>query len=302
MKWLASSPYRVIPLDDALTRLDDGSLPERSVVITIDDGWFSTYRGMMPILTAYSLPATLYATTYYVRRGGPVLNVLLDFLVTRAQAGSLRYEVLLPELVHPTDILPHSQEGRAYISRELARATDSIPDFGSRLDYVRRVARDLDQNVDEILESRQFSLMTADEIRQVFDAGIDIQLHTHTHRMHDMDAEKVACEIDENRAHLAAILNRSPRELRHFCFPSGAYRPEVFATLRRAGISSATTTEPGLVKRRDERLRLPRVLDCESMSQLEFEARLSGFWYAAEKARVVLRRLARASNPETRSA
>jgi peptidoglycan/xylan/chitin deacetylase (PgdA/CDA1 family) len=58
MEWLAASCYSVLPLDEALDRLDHCTLPDNPVVITIDDGWHSTYRGMLPVLTRLSLPAT----------------------------------------------------------------------------------------------------------------------------------------------------------------------------------------------------------------------------------------------------
>ena len=49
-------------------------------------------------------------------------------------------------------------------------------------------------------------------------------------------------------------------------------------TLRSAGVVSATTTEFGLNPARAEPLALKRILDCESMTELDLEARLSGLW------------------------
>ena len=65
MTWLRNSRYPVLPLDEAVQRLDDGSLPDHAVVITIDDGWSSTYTHMLPILEGLGLPATVYVTTWY---------------------------------------------------------------------------------------------------------------------------------------------------------------------------------------------------------------------------------------------
>src|SRR5215469_16300928 len=50
MTWLRNSSYPILPLAEAVQRLDDGSLPDHAVAITIDDGWSSTYTHMLPIL------------------------------------------------------------------------------------------------------------------------------------------------------------------------------------------------------------------------------------------------------------
>lgn len=277
MRWLADSGYPILPLDEAITRLGDGSLPDNAVVITIDDGWYSTYRGMVPVLKELSLPATLYVTTYYVTRGGPVLNVLLDYMVMRAAPAALRYEALLPDQIVPT-FAADSQQGRNFIAEKLAAATDDLPDLQARLAHVRTIAGKLGMDLDKILQERLFELMTEAEVRATRAAGIDIQLHTHTHRMHQLRPDRVAAEISENRAQLARILECDPKELRHFCFPSGVYSEGVFDALRSSGVESATTTESGLVSAGDERMRLSRILDCQSMTKIELEARLSGAW------------------------
>lgn len=57
--------YPVLPLGEAVRRLDEDRLPDQAVVITIDDGWSSTYTHMLPILESLGLPATVYVTTWY---------------------------------------------------------------------------------------------------------------------------------------------------------------------------------------------------------------------------------------------
>ena len=56
MTWLKNSRYPVLPLGEAVRRLNDESLPDHAVVITIDDGWSSTYTHMLPILEGLGLP------------------------------------------------------------------------------------------------------------------------------------------------------------------------------------------------------------------------------------------------------
>ena len=61
MKFLMDRGYRVITLDQLFDFLDYKiQIPRKSVVITIDDGWRSTYSIAFPILKKYRYPATLF--------------------------------------------------------------------------------------------------------------------------------------------------------------------------------------------------------------------------------------------------
>lgn len=67
MKYLKDNNYRVISLGELLGFLNyRHSLPERSVVITIDDGYRSAYDIAYPVLKRYGLKATLFIYTNYV--------------------------------------------------------------------------------------------------------------------------------------------------------------------------------------------------------------------------------------------
>ena len=67
MEYLARNGYRVIPLAQ-LARFLDGKepLPRKSVVITIDDGYRSTYEIAYPILKKYGFPATVFLYSDFV--------------------------------------------------------------------------------------------------------------------------------------------------------------------------------------------------------------------------------------------
>jgi len=270
--------YPILPLDEAVERLGDGTLPDCALVITIDDGWYSTYSAMLPVLKRHAMPATVYVTTYYALAHRPVLNVLLGFMLARCER--LPAQAEMPESVRP--ILPHgrapTEEERARIAAALAAYLDGLPDRAARWKALERLAVAFDFDLAAVLADRRFDLMTEDEIRQARRDGFDIQLHTHSHRMHDFAPERLREEISRNRAALEQVLHQSSETLTHFCYPSGVYHEKVFAILREQGIRSATTTDFGLNPRGMEPLALKRILDCESLSDLELEARLCGFW------------------------
>ena len=67
MRYLKENNYRVIILGDLYDFLQyRRSLPERSVIITIDDGYRSAYDIACPILNEFGFKATLFIYTNYV--------------------------------------------------------------------------------------------------------------------------------------------------------------------------------------------------------------------------------------------
>lgn len=274
--------YPVISLDTAVAGLRDAKLPPSSVVITIDDAWYGTFTGMVPALEHHNMPATLYVTTYYAIHQKPVLNVLVGYMVQHA--GSLPNPVeLFPGEVLDGDIWPlGDREGYA---KALAAKIDKLPTLEARSQAIERIAPLFDLDLEPVVRDRVFHLMDEHALRECQNRGVDVQLHTHSHRMHDFDSEAVSRELNLNREHLSAMLGRQAGELKHFCYPSGVHGEKVFATLQRNGVVSATTTEFGLNGRDANPLALARILDCQSMSELELEAKLCGFWSLMQTAR-----------------
>lgn len=62
MLWLKDNGFTIIPLQDAVAYLQGkrSSLPQKSIVVTADDGWQSVYTYMVPIVKKYKFPVTLF--------------------------------------------------------------------------------------------------------------------------------------------------------------------------------------------------------------------------------------------------
>ncbi|GAI07000.1 unnamed protein product, partial [marine sediment metagenome] len=65
MNYLATHNYSVISLSELIKGLRDGQLPPKPVVITIDDGFKSSFTLAYPILKKYNFPATLFLYTNF---------------------------------------------------------------------------------------------------------------------------------------------------------------------------------------------------------------------------------------------
>ena len=109
MDYLARNGYHVIPLADLARFIERGEpVPRKSVVLTIDDGYRSTYEVAFPILRKYGFPATVFLYSDFV--GAP------DAL-TWAQMKEMEATGLI-------NIQPHSKT-HANLAIRLAGETDA---------------------------------------------------------------------------------------------------------------------------------------------------------------------------------
>jgi peptidoglycan/xylan/chitin deacetylase (PgdA/CDA1 family) len=76
IKWLKDNGFTIIPLKDAVDYLQDkrDSLPEKSIVVTADDGWQSDYTYMYPIVRKYNIPMTLFIYPETISNGEHALT------------------------------------------------------------------------------------------------------------------------------------------------------------------------------------------------------------------------------------
>ena len=262
----------VLPLDEAVRRLMDGSLPPLTVAITFDDGFFDFSAKAVPVLDEFSAHATLYLTTWYCGRPEPVFNPMMRFLLWRARA---RETVRLDDVFPGTGVLDVASEAsraaawtaiEASVTREELDGTEKT----IRLD---RAGPRLDPAYDTLRRSRVLELMSPLEVQALPTELVDVQLHTHRHRTPN-DATLFRREIDDNRRAIADILGGPVRS--HFCYPSGVTSPAFLPWLREAGVMTATTCEATLASPTDDPLLLPRLLDSETMPPLEFEGWVTG--------------------------
>lgn len=274
MRWLHDSIYPVVSLDDAVTGLNNGSLPANAVTVTIDDGWQTTVRHMLPSLERLNLPATLYVTTWHVDRRLPVVVKAIDYIIEACERSVLDLSDLPLELADPIRLESAQQRQQATEQITVAINKHCAPD--ERTHVISAVAARANIATDPWLTSGQFHLMTRAEIKDAGQRGLDIQLHTHRHIHIGARVDELGEEIDENRQVLAAATGLPASHFTHFCYPGGTYHADAEAVLSMRGIRSATLVEQGLNAPGTNPLRLRRFLDGRSVSQIEFEAYLSG--------------------------
>ena len=260
----------VLSLEDALAALRRGTLPRCAVVITFDDGFYDNFRHGIGPLREAAFPATIYVTTYHVIKQTPVFRLIVSYMFWKSELDT----VDLRGIPGAADVLrlDGSEVTRQAVWGIIEHAEGHMTEE-ERVALASELGRRLGIDYRKLADERRFGLMSPDELRQIADDGIDIQLHTHRHRMPDERAD-LTREIQDNRASLLGITGKHAR---HFCYPSGVWSCDHWPWLRENGIESGVTCDPGLNEPGTEPLGLKRFLDGESVSAIEFEAEIAGF-------------------------
>jgi peptidoglycan/xylan/chitin deacetylase (PgdA/CDA1 family) len=265
----------LLGFDEAFRRLRDGSLPPRAVTVTFDDGTYDFLVRAMPFIRQFEVPTTLYLATYYSFFNRPIYDLAVDYVLWKARG---RHRAVVDALKHEIGVVEPDQ--RATITSALRRhahAANLSPEEKDQL--LTRVADICAVDLEAIRRKRILHVMTPEEAASVVREGVDIQLHTHRHRVYE-ERLRFDAGIDDNRVGLQSIRPGVPE---HFCYPGGVYRDEFVPWLQTKGIRTATTCDAGLASQSDSPWLLPRLVDTTTLTLVEFRGWIAGVAAALPK-------------------
>jgi peptidoglycan/xylan/chitin deacetylase (PgdA/CDA1 family) len=259
----------VLPLEEALERLYRNDLPPRSVTLTFDDGAYDFYKQALPRLNHYGFPATVYLTTYYSQLQRPIFGLICSYMLWKARGHA---PIDMREFGIEQPVVPGSAT-QEQTANDLVNWVNRQNLSGEQQDQIAAsLALRFDIDYQELRAKRILHVMNQREIAELAEAGVDFQLHTHRHRT-PLDEDLFRREIRDNRNYVESLTGRV---MKHFCYPSGAYRPEFLTWLSAEKIISATTCDTGFATAQSNPLLLPRLVDTMARTDLEFESWVGG--------------------------
>lgn len=266
LELLRGMNVRVLPLDEALQRLHDGTLPHRSAAITLDDAFYDAYKYCRPLLNEYRFPSTVYVTTYYVEYNRPVFDIACRYLLWKANGRQLSW----PEIFAGSIFLDES--GRASCSSAIYNFA-SRNELGGREkdDLLAELARRLDIDYEQLCRDRVLHLVNTEEIK-LWAREADLELHTHCHRV-SRKQDTLCNDLGKNISKLEGMIGGTRR---HLAYPGGACLPEFSPWLNQFGLKSATTCQNGIASAARDPMLLPRVMETSRSTELELESWITG--------------------------
>ena len=246
LDWLGSQ-FKLLPLDQAVQRLQAGTLPPAAAAITFDDGYRDNFEIAAPILHRRGVPATFFVASGFLD-GGVMWN---DAVIECIR--STRHDTLdLSQLGLPALAL-HDWAGRQHAAETVLKAIKYLP-FDERARLVAGIARAC------AVEPPRGLMMSTEQVRGLVAMGFGVGAHTETHpilaRLPDAEA---SVEIRRGRDRLEAIANQ---RVGLFAYPNGRWRDDFderhVGMVENAGFDAAFTTEPGVGRFASNRFALPR--------------------------------------------
>ena len=209
----------------------------------------------------------MYLTTYYSEFNRPVFDTTLAYLLWKAGDTMFTWPRVLESAIRldPAEIPRVKRRICDYCQSGGLSGRDKdalLAELASRIGF----------DYEALCSKRLFTLMTPQEVAEVAAAGIDIQLHTHRHRVF-RKKEKFLRELDDNQSRIHAVTGSDPR---HFCYPEWNILPEFVPWLEEWAPHLPLPVTAGLAGRASNPMLLPRLVDVSGLSETEFKAWISG--------------------------
>jgi peptidoglycan/xylan/chitin deacetylase (PgdA/CDA1 family) len=248
-------------------------LPRNPALITFDDGYRDNHDQALPILRRHGAKAVFFVATKYVDERRLYWWERINRAVARA---------------HGHLVMSYPEDRRFPLSTGEERRASTR----ALLDIVKKHAGlDLDRFLEELegvagarlerAEERELAdalLMSWDQVRALKAAGMDVQSHSHAHRvLQTIPDEEVTADLRTSRSILEAQIDAPVYAL---AYPAGKAidaHPGLRRAVRRAGIRLGLTTKPGSIRleRSLDWLGIPRVTVERDMSDPFFRSCLA---------------------------
>lgn len=276
-----------ISLTDFYKYRKAGQLPERSVVITFDDGYTDNLYNAKPIIDRHQVPASVFVATGYCERYREFWWDELENVLFQTRSLPEKLTLKLDGKKHIWGLgkaISYTDQDKK--KDRSMRAWDAQPDTRMQLYHsiwsklINLPALEIERALDEIIKWANFdpeprSLyrpMEPDELIDLESSGwIEVGAHTVNHvalARHPIKIQEL--EISQSKKYLENILGHS---IQTFTYPFGNYDRDTISIVKKAGFDCACTTVEETVWKGSDRYLLPR-FGVWDMKGKEFENQL----------------------------
>ncbi|PCI70448.1 MAG: hypothetical protein COB26_02860 [Piscirickettsiaceae bacterium] len=258
---LVARYFNPLSLNDAVTKLKQGTLPQRAICVTFDDGYRDNADTAYPILKKYNIPATFYVATGFLDGGRMWNDTVIEAI-----------RLYLKKSINLTDINLGNHELNSDSQREVA--AQNIIQQIKHLPQRERTEK-VDAIASMVGKLPNDLMMDSTQIQTLNKLGIDIGGHTVTHPiLAKLSSEQAEQEIREGKAVLESLIQKP---LTSFAYPNGKlgqdYLPEHVEMVEKLDFKAALSTQWGVSNNKSDIYQLNRFTPWDK-SNNKFMARL----------------------------
>jgi peptidoglycan/xylan/chitin deacetylase (PgdA/CDA1 family) len=233
-----ANPVSLDQIADAVTH--GGTLPERAVAVTFDDGFSDTVEVAFPLLRRHEIPATVFVSTEHLEHNEPFWFEITAHLMLRVPPRAIAFDECPEGLPAADDMVAR----RAAIA-QLHRLLKACPNPRRRLlvdDWRTRFAGHVDARAREL--SRPLSRQ---QLLQMAGAGIRFGSHTVTHpNLALAPDDAIDRELRDSRRYLTQLLDRPVRSLAYPFGTPDTYDERAKSAARACGYELAVSFRQGV--------------------------------------------------------
>lgn len=168
-----------------------GRFPERSLIMTFDDGYIDNYEVVYPMVKRYGFTATMFVTAGFIGKNRLFWWDKIAYVVKHT--GRDRIDLDAPfGITMRLDEFPDRQDA----ARVIIKRAKTMPDE-EKEELIRRLSEQLDVEIDE---SQHRTMMTWEQLREMSRDGIEIGAHSVNHPIFsNVDEGRLRHEVTQSK-------------------------------------------------------------------------------------------------------
>ncbi|MFX1443899.1 MAG: polysaccharide deacetylase family protein [Promethearchaeota archaeon] len=277
IKYLKRKNYIFINLTDLnlVTKLKKREkFNQRYVIITFDDGFINVIKNAYPIMEKYVAKGILYLVTDVIDKNQLLWTDFIEVLIRNSF--NLKFK-----FIYNDELIYYNLNSE----NDVQKACKDIKEKLRKVDNTKRLELLKQFGIPNTLSSfksipQEYLIVNWSDIKRLNKKILEIGCHTKTHP--NLKRLRSDLEFDQELKDSKDIIeSKIGYEIKHFCYPGGAFNDNVIQYIKKFNYKTATTTLDGLNDKKTDLFKLKR-LQMQN-NYIVFKCKVSGFYSYIKK-------------------
>jgi peptidoglycan/xylan/chitin deacetylase (PgdA/CDA1 family) len=209
-----------------------GTIPEKAVIITFDDGYKDNYEIAFPILKKYNAPATIFLATGSIEEKKLFWWDLVNYALFHTEMESIDMDDIGTYQLN-------SDENKSKAGLNIQEKLKKM-DNNKKESVIDELINLTDVNIPEKLGKKY--ILSWNEIKKMNKNGIDFGSHTVNHPiLTNISLDEAKWEIENSKS---CIEENIGTEVKSFAYPNGDFNQRISSLVENLGFTSSVSVYP----------------------------------------------------------